>query len=177
VILHHSRHPDLADIRAANERARRHRIERGLPATVEPGPVFRRLGNVVIQIVVALHAFTDLPPVHAPQFTTAFDPILPAMPIHAKALQVLAEQHQSAACGLFKWRYSVSEHDAREMEWLLSFYDEAIFRVWTAPAGKTNARSGLLGHESLLSAYIPAEQGPFKYPYQRHRKAKPKRKR
>lgn len=167
VLLENSKHPDLTEIRAAHERAVRHRIERGkAPSIFHDRSDLSRVNHIMIQITAKLHAYTDLPPV-GPELTCFADYADPVTPVFATVRQLIAERHESSAGGLFKWRYKIDESDRRQSEWLLSFYDEAIFRVQSVLMGKEPLRSLFLGPIGPIGTYKSLD---FRLPHERNKK-------
>ena len=152
--LSKSTHPDLKEIREAYERARQHRIDRGkIPTLFRGVPVtaqspagiisiatlhqidLMRIGDVIARTVGVIHRLHHkrLLAYKGSGYRALINDVLPSSPDYEKALSLLRNGNTRYADGLLKWCDFKAQEDANVQEWLISFYDEAIFHYGTRP--------------------------------------------
>jgi len=147
--LREVKHPDLDVLRAARNRANtRRKKERGRRSTFDPGmtvtlesPIFKiehevqnvdraRIDTVIFRTVLAIRAHLKLKHLGLLKqlgYRLIVSEIDIASDAYKTALDVLKGLHREFAHGLLKFYYAQAEHDADEQEWLIAFYDRAIF--------------------------------------------------
>ncbi len=164
--LSRSTHPDLVEIRQAYSRAQQRRIGLGrspflflttplwVPSSTGIATLAHlhavdvlRVADVVSRIVGVIHRLRQdrLLANQGSGYKMIVRDVLAPGAHYDKAFDLLKRGNKDYACGLLKWCDFIAEEDPQVQEWLISFYDDAIFYVRTLPESDSTSVSFIFG--------------------------------